>query len=385
MKEEYLSILKDLIKIKSLSGQEQELGTHIMRKLRSWGLKPKKQGQNVVLHIKGVVSKKAVIINSHMDTVGPGEKEWTIDPFKPNVVGNKLIGLGASDMKSGLTASMLLAKIYRHETPPIDMWFTYVVKEEIDGSGTAQFSEWFDKKGFYKRYKEIGAIFTEPTSLMEIEHGHRGNFFFRVTTKGDSGHSARPIKQKEHAVRKMLDFSTAFQKETVKWNKKHTSKYFKPAVTLGELTSIKAGVKIGCEEEDCMVIPESPNKFPSVCVATFDLRTVHSFHNIAQQEVKKLAKKYDAEVELEYPDAPAGFTDPKDKLILVAKKNLKKAKLTTSQGSADQGFLSTKGVSAIIIGPGEKLQSHKVNEYCYHKQIPQSVEIYKNIVEDWAK
>src|SRR3990167_7352058 len=118
-----------------------------------------------------------------MDTVYSGSLPWRYGPWTAHKDGDKMIGLGASDMKGGLAASMLLAEaMAANGKPPVDMWFTYVVKEEVDGSGTESFADWFKKKGYVGRYRDMAAIFTEPTGLVEIEHGHRGNMFIRAET-----------------------------------------------------------------------------------------------------------------------------------------------------------------------------------------------------------
>lgn len=60
-------------------------------------------------------------------------------------------------------------------------------------------------------------------------------------------------------------------------------------------------------------------------------------------------------------------------------------RLEVSQGAADLGFLSIKGVNAVILGPGEKDQAHKEDEYCYYEQVKEAVEVYGKIVETWVR
>lgn len=380
-KDQHLELLKELISIKSLSGHEDKLGERVDSWFKKRGIKTIKQGSNVVVYFKGRLRNKVFIFNSHLDTVGPGEKKWRYGPWNPTMEGKRLIGLGASDMKAGLVASMFLAAQWVKEKPPADAFFTYVVREELDGLGTASFADWFKSKGYLKKYQDKAAIFTEPTNLKEIEHGHRGNLFVKAITCGDSGHSSRPGQIKTHAVKKMIEFSRLLAKACQKWNVKHKSRYFKPAITLGEFTSIKAGVVV---DKDKIVV-ESPNKFPSSCEATFDVRTVASFHSQALKEIKRVGQKMGVKVTLECPDGPAGFTDPEEKIVEVAKKEIKNPELTTSQGSADLGFLTKIGVKAIIFGPGESKQAHQADEYCYPEQIPQAVRIYKKIFEEWSR
>lgn len=375
------TLLEQLIGIKSYSGDERKLRDFVASWLKKKKIRYISQNDNLVIHLKGSDPKRAFIFNSHMDTVSAGDvKMWTTDPWKATKKKNMMVGLGASDMKSGLAASLLTCAAFSEETAPVDLWFTYVVREEQDGSGSLDFSKWFKKEGYPKKYREIGGIFTEPTSLVEIEHGHRGNIFMWAKTLGDSGHASRPRDIGVHSVRKMIKFADTLEKEIDKWSVKYRSDIFDPP-SVGVFTSIQAGVIAGKNGVEI----ESPNKFPASCSASFDIRTVPGFHEVVWLKIKGLAKKLNVEVGLMFPVAPCGFTDPKDRLIGIAKKLMGKAKLTVSQGSADMGFLSELGVKAIIFGPGEKNQSHRVNEYCYPDQVERAVALYKQIVESWAK
>lgn len=373
-------LLEQLIAIKSYSGEEGNLKKFIADWFNQKGIKTISQGDNLLVHIKGKNDKKAFIFNSHMDTVSAGDEAlWEYGPWNPTYVGDKLIGLGASDMKSGLAASMLICEKFAKEKPSIDLWFTFVVKEEQDGSGTMNFATWFKENGHVNHYKEMAGIFTEPTSLSGIDHGHRGNLFIYAKTTGDSGHASRPKMNKTHAVKIMIDFSLALEKEVAKWQKEYKSEIFDPP-TVGLFTSIYAGVR----NEGKGLEVESPNKFPASCKATFDVRTVPGFHEVALEKITLLGKKMGVEVGLEFPAAPSGFTDPGDRLVRLAKGILGKAKLSVSQGSADLGFLSELGVKGIILGPGDKSQSHRVNEYCSPEQVEQAVKIYAQIVSGWS-
>lgn len=378
-------LLSNLIRIKSYSGEEANIRVFIGDWFDGKGIESFTQGENLIVHFEGKDRTKAFIFNSHMDTVSAGDRPWKYGAWNPTVVGKKLVGLGASDMKSGLTASMLLADhVAKRIAPPVDMWFTYVVKEEIDGSGTESFADWFKREGCARKYRDMAAIFTEPTGLVEIEHGHRGNLFIRAETFGDSGHASRPYLIKKHTVREMIRFADRLQEEAKGWQEEFKNGEFTPP-TVGEMTSIQAGVAIKKKGGSLVIEAESPNKFPSICAATFDVRTTPGFHQVAWGRIKAVAKEMGVKVSPAANFAPAGYTDRSEKIVRVTQSVAGITKLTVSQGSADLGFLSAHGIKAVIFGPGENNQGHRVNEYCYPAQIPQAVDIYKAIVEAWAK
>lgn len=378
-------LLQSLVGIKSYSGEEVELKTYISGWFEKAGIATIVQGENLVVHIEGVDTTRAFIFNSHMDTVSKGDQDWTYGPWHPTIVDDKMVGLGTSDMKSGLTATMLLAeKIAAAGRPPVDMWFTYVAKEETDGSGTESFANWFKTAGHLEKYRDLAGVFTEPTGLKELEHGHRGNMFLKMTVEGDSGHGSRPRLLKRHSVREMIKFSDILQGEFSDWVKEFSDDKFEPP-TIGEMTSIQAGVSIKKNGEEEVIEVESANKFPSVCIATFDIRTTPNFHRVAFDRIKELGNVCGVKVEYVFPPAPAGYTEPSEKIVRVTREIVPDIELTVSEGSADLGFLSVHGVKAVIFGPGEKNQSHKTDEYCYPDQIPKAVQVYGQIVEAWAR
>ncbi|MDP3917843.1 MAG: M20/M25/M40 family metallo-hydrolase [Candidatus Woesebacteria bacterium] len=378
-------LLNDLIEIKSYSGEEEKIRDFIYGWFEEKGIESFIQDENLVVHFNGKDQSKAFIFNSHMDTVSKGDQEWKYGPWTPTIEGDKLVGLGASDMKGGLVASMLLAeKMHKKGKPQTDMWFTYVVKEEQDGSGTQSFADWFNKNGYPQKYTDVAGIFTEPTNLKEIEHGHRGNLFLKITAIGDSGHGARPHLIQKHSVREIIRFSDILQEQFTTWRKEFNDGKFEPP-TVGEMTSIQAGVAIKEINGQKVIEVESPNKFPSVAVATFDIRTTPDFHKVAFDRIVNLANINGMKVEYAFPPGPAGYTDINEKIVKVATEIVKDAKLTVSKGSADLGFLTAHGIKAIIFGPGIKEQCHRVNEYTYPAQILEAVEIYNQIVTTWAK
>ena len=162
---------------------------------------------------------------------------------------------------------------YAKEKPPCDIFLMFVVREEIDGSGTKEVMQWFGSK-FKNKYQFVAGILGEPTDLKTIEIGHKGNIFLKLTTHGDSGHGSRPDKIKQHAVLKMYQVSKMLEGLAKTWEVTYFDKILgKP--TIGLMTTIQAGdIK-------------SPNKFADSCVATFDIRTTPKLHHKALGIIKK--------------------------------------------------------------------------------------------------
>ena len=105
-----LKLAKELIRFPSITPVDAGTMNFLAKKLRSIGFKCK------ILEFKSKNSKPvknlyARLGNSqpnfcyagHTDVVPPGNlNDWIINPFKPTVKGNHLIGRGANDMKASV-------------------------------------------------------------------------------------------------------------------------------------------------------------------------------------------------------------------------------------------------------------------------------------------
>jgi acetylornithine deacetylase/succinyl-diaminopimelate desuccinylase-like protein len=323
---------------------------------------------NVVVKIEGK-SKKGLIFNAHVDTVPAGDTNlWKYGPYSGRIVDDKIYGLGASDEKSAIFILLNLAEQFVRFEPECDIWLTFVVNEEIDGSGTGDFTDWFCEKE-KRRYQKVAAVLGEPTGLCKIEIAHKGNIFLKVTARGQSGHGSEPQKIKRHAVYEMMKVAGTLEKLNQRWSESYKNSLLgKPSV--GVLTSISAGTN------------SSPNKFPESCVATFDIRTIPEMHDIALRDIRKILKDYN--IKCVYSPVAFGFTDPESEIVKVFK-NISKAEIGTSSGSNDMCFFTRAGIPALVFGPGEKKSIHKPNEYCLLSKIEKCTDIYKKAISEYAK
>lgn len=364
-----MKILADLVKIESLSGKEENLATFLIKHLTSLGFKPFSQEGNVILQIKGENKENAIVFNAHMDTVPPGDlTSWKYPPVgkKAGVcMENKLYGLGASDDKAGIASLLLLAKKLVDKPPKNDVWLTFVVKEEVDGSGTKNFIKWFTSEGWLKKYEKISAVICEPTDLEEIKIGHRGNIFTSITVHGDGGHGSKPSAIKLNVIKNMYKVINEIEKIAAQW----ATTYQHPVLghpTLA-ITTISAGN------------PLSPNKFADSCSITLDIRTTPELHNFAISLLKKALKKFKVRIELLYEPALFGNTDPNAEIVTKAKQ-ITGGKITINIGSNDLCFFTEAKIPGIIFGPGNNATIHKTNEYCEFKKIEEAANIYNQLI-----
>jgi acetylornithine deacetylase/succinyl-diaminopimelate desuccinylase-like protein len=130
-----------LVAIRSYPGAEGRVQRVVFDWLSAAGLAPEElatgeaERPNVIARIENGPGP-TLLLNGHVDTVLAVEG-WTSDPWTPQREGDRLLGLGACDMKSGVAAAMLATRALARAR---DRWrgtvlFTSVVDEEAYSLG----------------------------------------------------------------------------------------------------------------------------------------------------------------------------------------------------------------------------------------------------------
>lgn len=134
---------------------------------------------NVVARKISSKDAPTIILNGHMDTIGP-LPSWEDDPFKPKMKGNMLYGLGASDMKGGL--AVLINVFQKVKNDRINLLFVATVDEEGESTGAHT---------FMKKYEGDFCLVGEP-SRERVILGARGRYVLDIVAKGKAAQGARP-------------------------------------------------------------------------------------------------------------------------------------------------------------------------------------------------
>jgi acetylornithine deacetylase len=112
---------------------------------------------NVAGTRKGAGGGRSLIVQGHIDVVSPEPvAAWSYDPWEPTVVGDRMYGRGAYDMKSGDALNLMLPRLLRdldiqHAG---DLIVQSVIEEECTGNGALDAA---------RRYRADAAVITEPT------------------------------------------------------------------------------------------------------------------------------------------------------------------------------------------------------------------------------
>ena len=184
--------LSELIKIKSLSGEEEGVVKAVKRMMEEAGFDEVRIDGlgNVIGRIGN--GKKIIAIDGHVDTVDLGNPEdWEFDPLGGEIKNGFVHGRGSADQSGGpaafITAGRILKEIGLEND--VTIYFTATVMEEdCDGLCWKYIVE-------EDKIKPECVIVTEPTNL-GIYRGHRGRMEIEVSFHGLSAHGSAPERGK---------------------------------------------------------------------------------------------------------------------------------------------------------------------------------------------
>ena len=336
---EVVFLLKQLVSIPSVSGEENFLADFLENTLREKKYFPQRKGNNIwLLSPEWDDNKPTILLNSHIDTVKPASS-WTKDPFFPLEENGKLFGLGSNDAGASLVSLLQVFSILSQTQQENNFIFLASCEEEISG-----------KNGIESVLPELPpvdfGVIGEPTS-MQPAIAEKGLMVLDGTVYGKAGHAAR--EEGENAIYKAI--------QVIEWFK---SKCF-PAVSplLGSVKMTVTGVQAGIQH----------NIIPDECNFTVDIRTNEFYTNeelfeiissTCGAEVKARSFRLNSSrIALEHP-----FVQQAIELGMEP---------FGSQTLSDQALMHFPTVK---IGPGDSSRSHTADEYIFTHEIADAINMY---------
>jgi acetylornithine deacetylase/succinyl-diaminopimelate desuccinylase-like protein len=123
MRKEAIGLLRELVQIPSLSGEEAEVARSTERAFHKLGFDRVFTDEfgNVLGLLLGRESKPVVLLTSHLDTVSPGKLDvWSDSPWSGHIADGHLHGLGAVDCKGGVVTQAWAAALLRRALLPLE-------------------------------------------------------------------------------------------------------------------------------------------------------------------------------------------------------------------------------------------------------------------------
>ena len=193
-----LKLAKELIRCPSVTPKDAGAINLLAKNLRSLGFKCQ------IINFKNIKNLYARIGKSspnfcyagHTDVVPPGNlRDWSVNPFKPTVKNNKLIGRGANDMKSSIACFVAAVSKFKTKRKKFKGSISLLITGDEEGvaiNGTKKVVEYLKKKKEKINFCIVGEP-TNPNKLGEmIKIGRRGSITGRITVIGTQGHVAYP-------------------------------------------------------------------------------------------------------------------------------------------------------------------------------------------------
>jgi acetylornithine deacetylase len=164
---------------------EAEIARYVAGRLAAAGFEASVEGPapdrpNAVGLLRGTGGGRSLMLVGHSDTVSSSGMD--IPPFEPRLEGDRLYGLGACDMKSGLAAVLAAAEALARHGPRLrgDLIVAAVADEEYASIGV---------EDLVKRWRADGGVIAEPTGLNLIV-AHKGFAWINVDVRGRAVHGS---------------------------------------------------------------------------------------------------------------------------------------------------------------------------------------------------
>ena len=146
---------------------------------------------NVVGLRRGRSLRPNVHLNGHFDVV-PAGAGWTLDPFGGLVRDGRIYGRGACDMKAGIAAAVYAAEAIRRAGVELNGSIEISGTADEESGGFAGVA-WLASQKRLSAERQDFVIIPEPLNVDRICIGHRGVYWFEVTTRGRIGHGSMPF------------------------------------------------------------------------------------------------------------------------------------------------------------------------------------------------
>jgi len=354
-----LSFLTDIVAIPSYDSNIRDVAKRVEQELRKLGFQEIHYAPYGDLVAKIGNGERKLLYDSHLDTVGVGDKkEWRFDPFSAKIQDGLMYGRGVVDEK-GSTPPMIYGIKAAHDFGLLDGFTAYYfgsIEEWCEGLSAQVFVE---TENVQPDYVVIG----EPTDL-RVVRGHKGRVEFRVTAHGRSAHGASHWLG-DNALYKMAPVLEAVRD----LDQRLPDDLF---MGRGSIVATSIDVQAG-----------SYNVVPDRCSIVLDRRlTTGETAEAALTQVRDLLPNEDFDIQVinydrpsyngcvrDHPQVfPVWSLDESHPLIRSAVENSRRLDLDTNTGKwnfSTNGayWAGVAGIPSVGFGPGEEEVVHTVDEH----------------------
>jgi succinyl-diaminopimelate desuccinylase len=210
LQQEMTDALRSLISIPAIAPEnggegEEQKAQHLIQLLQQIGFDkierfdaadsrvPSGKRPNIIAYLNGESDEKRLWIITHMDVVPAGEEAaWTqTKPFKPILLGDRIVGRGSEDNGQSLVASIYAMKALKQlgVKPKFTVGLVFVADEE-QGSGYG--IEYLMDKNIFKPNDFIAVPDSGNENGSFIEVAEKSILWLKIRTVGKQTHGSRP-------------------------------------------------------------------------------------------------------------------------------------------------------------------------------------------------
>ncbi len=372
-----LKLAKDLIRKPSVTPKDAGAINLLAKNLKSIGFKCKLINFKNVKNLYAKLGKNSpnFCYAGHTDVVPPGNiKEWTVNPFKPTVKNNRLIGRGANDMKASIACFVAAVSKFKNENKNFKGSISLLITGDEEGiaiNGTKRVVNYLKKKRERINFCIVGEP-TNPNKLGEmIKIGRRGSLTGRLTIIGSQGHVAYPHRANNpsNALIKILK-----KIKELKFDK--GTKNFQPSNL--EVTKIN-------------INNNADNVIPGSAEAVFNIRfnDRHSSSSLKRKlnnVFRLLSKSNKCRFKIKYETSGESFLTKPNKTTYMIQNTIKKItgikpKLSTSGGTSDARFM--KNIAPCLEFGLVGKTMHKIDESVSVSDLKKLTKIYFLILKNY--
>lgn len=294
-------------------------------------------------------SRPLLMLNSHHDTVKPSSS-YTRDPYSPEIIGDRLYGLGSNDAgASGVALASAFLSLKDRDDLPVNLMFAITAAEEVMGeNGMRAFLPYLRERGLTPDMAIVG----EPTG-MQPAVAERGLVVLDGVTKGKSGHAAR--NEGINAIYRALEDISSL-------------KNFSAPEVSATLGPIKVSVTVINAGSQHNVVPDS-------CGYVVDVRTTDAYTNEETVALLRNVVKW-SELTPRSTRIRASVISGNHPLVKSAV-SLGRVPFI-SPTTSDMALMSD--IPSLKIGPGQSSRSHTADEYVLIPEIKEAIIVYRQLI-----
>ena len=306
----------------------------------------------------GVVNG-GLVLSGHTDVVPVEGQDWSSDPFRATIRGDKLYGRGACDMKGFIACALTLlpqaVALSNSGTLKRPLHLALSFDEEVGCLGAPLILADLQARGIQPDYCIVG----EPTNMAMVV-AHKGVAVYRCRIHGKSAHSSlthQGVNAISYASR-LIGFVDDLA-EKISLRDDNDALFDVPYSTLS-VGTIQGGT--------------ATNIVPNLCEFTFDYRNLpHMTQDDIVAPIKAKVAELTAQMQIRAPETGIELLQQESVPAMTDNDNGTLQKLISALTGDNErhkvayategGQFTNSGIPTIICGPGSIEQAHKADEY----------------------